>query len=196
MQITKVETDQINKVKAPAMRLAKTYIDPDDGEIFEVELDCQSDFDQVGSDLISIKSKIKELEEMEKTSTKPQREALANVKALFKSPLDLLKAVESSIKKGMSDYVISVRGEKQQAMIEAVKSQDPNDMLRVSDMKDPAFTGIQIRNSQTVIIEDRTQIPAEYLKVDEAKVKKAAKAGVEIPGVRLIEKPTIAAIAK
>ena len=165
MQITKAETEQINKLKKPAMKIANAYVDPEDGEVFEVELDTPGDYKEVAGDLILIKSRIKELEDLKKGITKPMREALEKVSDHFKPPLEIMKAVESAIKIGMSRYVLSVREAAQECL-------------------------------EAAIIEDETKIPIEYFALDKTKIKKAAKAGVEIPGVRLIETPSIAAIAK
>jgi len=196
MQITKAETEQINKLKKPAMKIANAYVDPEDGEVFEVELDTTSDYKEVAGDLILIKSRIKELEDLKKGITKPMREALEKVSDHFKPPLEIMKAVESAIKIGMSRYVLSVREAAQECLEAAIANSDTTGIQEAQSFKEPSITGIQVRNNQTVIIEDETKIPIEYFALDKTKIKKAAKAGVEIPGVRLIETPSIAAIAK
>ena len=196
MQITKAETEQISKLKKPAMKIANAYVDPEDGEVFEIELDTPGDYKEVAGDLVLIKSRLKEIEDLKKGITKPIREALDKVNEHFKQPIEIMKSVESAIKKGMSGYIVGVREAAQECLEEALANSDTAGIQEAQSYKEPTITGIQVRNNQTVIIEDETKIPPEFLTVDKAKVKKAAKAGIEIPGVRLIETPSIAAVAK
>ena len=60
----------------------------------------------------------------------------------------------------------------------------------------PEVEGISIRESKRVVIRDESLIPEEYYVIDKKKVEKAAKAGVEIPGVLLVDSVTIAASKK
>lgn len=53
-------------------------------------------------------------------------------------------------------------------------------------------SGLSMKKIKDIEITDRNLIPDEYWVVDEQKVKKVALAGIEIPGVKVIEKSSIA----
>ena len=53
---------------------------------------------------------------------------------------------------------------------------------------------VQFRTVKEVVIEDESKLPREYLIPDMAKIKKVALAGVEISGVKVIDKRIVAGI--
>lgn len=55
---------------------------------------------------------------------------------------------------------------------------------------------VQFRTVKEVTIENETKIPREYLVPDMVKIKKVALAGVEIPGIKVVEKQVVAGIVK
>jgi len=55
---------------------------------------------------------------------------------------------------------------------------------------------IQFRTIKDVVIEDETKLPREFLVPNMVKIRKVALEGVEIPGVKVVEKQTVAGIIK
>jgi hypothetical protein len=54
----------------------------------------------------------------------------------------------------------------------------------------------QFRTIRTVVIEDESKLPREYLLPDMGKIRKVALAGVAIPGVRVVEEQSVAGRTK
>ena len=53
---------------------------------------------------------------------------------------------------------------------------------------------VQFRTIKEVVIEDESLVPREFLALDMVKIRKVALAGVDIAGVKVIEKQTIAGL--
>jgi len=55
---------------------------------------------------------------------------------------------------------------------------------------------IQFRTIKDVVIEDETKLPREFLVPNMDKIRKVALKGVEIPGIKVVEKQIVAGIIK
>jgi hypothetical protein len=55
---------------------------------------------------------------------------------------------------------------------------------------------VQFRTVKEVVIEDENKVPREYLMLDMVKIRKVALAGVEIAGVKVVEKQVVAGIVR
>ena len=133
---------------------------------------------------------------MRKAVTGPFKEALAEVDGHFKTALSVTEKVESSIKDGMSNYIAACVEEAQELMNEAVANKDSEALIEAANYSQPPVSGISTRTNQRVIVTDADKIPRKYMKLDESAVKRAAKAGVEIPGVQVVTSPSIAVTVK
>lgn len=154
-----------------------------------------------------IKSVGKIIKDKKEGMTKPINEALKNIRSFF-SPVELqFNNAETIVKRKMEIFnnaerlkaikkteVIEKKVEEGKMSfdkaVEKIESITP-------DRKVETESGaVQFRTIKEVIIEDEKLIPREYLVVDTVKVRKVALAGVEIPGVKVVEKQIVAGLTR
>lgn len=139
--------------------------------------------------------------------TKPANEALKNVRAFFAPIERQWEAAERIVKDKMVDYQsrqLAKAAKKTEVIEQKVEAGKMN--FEKATEKIEAVTpqknvttdagAAQFRTVKEVVIDDETLIPREYLMLDMVKIRKVALAGVGIPGVRVVEKQTVAGIIK
>jgi len=157
--------------------------------------------------LSKIKLVGKQITEKKEGITKPLNEALRNVRALF-APLETAWTnAEKIVKEKMVAYrnsALSKADEKTGAIERRVESGRLSFEKAVGKIEaitpqktvEAKLGGIQFRTVKDVVIEDETKLPREFLVPDMAKIRKVALAGVEIAGVKVVEKQIVAGTTK
>jgi len=160
---------------------------------------------------VDILGKIKTVGRMIKAKkesiTKPLNEALRNARAIF-APLEEQWAnAENVVKMKMVAYqdIQTFKAKKKVELIEKkVEVGKINPEMAKEELKEivPPTTvkagdsGVQFRTIKEITVEDETKLPREYLIPDMVKIRKVANAGVDIPGVKVISKQTVAGTRK
>ena len=157
--------------------------------------------------LSKIKLVGKQITEKKEGITKPLNEALRNVRALF-APLETAwMNAEKIVKEKTVAYrnsALSKADEKTGAIERRVESGRLSFEKAVGKIEaitpqktvEAKLGGIQFRTVKDVVIEDETKLPREFLVPDMAKIRKVALAGVEIAGVKVVEKQIVAGTTK
>jgi phenylalanyl-tRNA synthetase alpha subunit len=188
-----VVRQQVEKAQTAASNLTiKT------SEDMTVATDLLSKIKQVGKLIKNEKEKI----------TVPANEALKAARNFFAPFEKQVSDAEAEIKKKMIDY--QVKNEKkiaeQQEKVAAKAESGKMDMDKALDKigaleekKQNTVSGegggkAQFRTIKKVVIENPELLPREYLIPDEVKIRKAALAGMEIAGVKVVEEKTIAGL--
>ena len=161
------------------------------------ELSIKSDEDMPGASELFLKIKAvgNLIKQRKDTITRP-------LYKMYKDAMDYFKPLEQ-------EYV---NAEKQMAKAakETAKIEEKVEMGKIDFQKaaekiekiapqksvETGAGAVQFRTIKEVVVEDETKIPREYFVLDMVKVRKVALAGVEIPGVKVIEKQIVAGIAK
>jgi hypothetical protein len=149
----------------------------------------------IGRDILSAKEQI----------TKPLNETLRNVRGFFAPVESQWSEAEVIVKKKMLDFQ---RAELAKAKTEEVKIEAKVEAGKMSFDKaaekieevTPEKTikaeggngSAQFKKIRVVKVEDEKLIPDEYWVLDMVKVRKVALAGVEIPGVKVVEELSVA----
>jgi tetrahydromethanopterin S-methyltransferase subunit B len=141
--------------------------------------------------------------EKKETMTKPLNLALKNLRAFF-SPIEKqCDAAISIIKEKMTDYQIAEEKEaaKQAAKIEKKVEAGKMSLDKAAEKIEAATPqktveaksgSIQFRTIREVVIEDEKKIPRLFLIPNMVLIRKEALAGIEIPGIKVIEKKVVA----
>lgn len=156
------------------------------------------------------KQKLKELTALEKTITKPLDEAKKAVKALFSTPIDSLKELESKGKLAILAYNDALEKKRRKAeeelrqkMLEEAQAnggvtEDVIDAIEDKIVAKPQavehLETSHVRTGYDFEIVDESLIPREFLKVDEVKIRKyltAMKESAKIDGVRFFQTKTL-----
>lgn len=138
--------------------------------------------------------------------TKPMNEALKNARNLFRPFEDNVEEASRVIKFKMTEYIQSVdaaRKEEEEKIAKKIESGRMKVETGLTKMEklpeapkrvQAESGGVQVRTIKKVVIKDPEKLPREYLIPDEVKIRKVALAGVEIPGVEVLEEKSIASI--
>jgi hypothetical protein len=195
MSLSKSQNQSIVKLQKEAGSLTDEFLD-ENGQALLIQLETDEEYAGIAEHLKSVKTYQKRLKEMRKALVEPFKKALEEVDGKFKSALKVTEIVEASIKEGMGNYISEVAAEAQEMLVKAAKNNDAEALLEATNYKEPSVSGISSRTSYDVIVIDAEAIPRQYLKIDEAAIKRVAKTGIEIPGVQIVLRPSIAVTVK
>ncbi len=134
---------------------------------------------------------------------KPYLEAGRKIDAAAKAWTAPLAALVSGLKSKLGEYATRVAAAQAQAMIEQAlreeaaaaeaKARGAATPALVLDVEIPEAAGVATRTEHDVIIDDIHAIPAEFLAVNVALIKRTILAGNEVPGARLLAKKVVVA---
>ena len=110
--------------------------------------------------------------------------ALFDPVATWKARLDSVKGLEDSLRADLLEALVALEG--LQAAILAQASTDPSALGRLPTI--PTLPGVSFawRKDAEIIAPD--EVPREWCTPDTTRIRKAALAGVQIPGVALVER--------
>jgi hypothetical protein len=147
--------------------------------------------------LTDVKTTLKRIDEEREKISKPQYEAWKATNAFFGGVAEKYKRAEADLKAKMAAF-IDAESEREKKLLAAVASGDmaAQSALAIVDKAAPSAPGITVRKETEWELVDLSQVPREYLKLDEKKVNAAAKVGLQIPGIRMFQKTNIAAGSK
>jgi hypothetical protein len=153
--------------------------------------------------LKEVKQKWKDVDEARKTYTKPLRDRIEGIQALFKSPLELLLKVETTLKHKIAEGTQRAT-ERQRAALQAAQiAHQAGDYQATAQAAQIAVAsdvvlpqGVNMRTVRKNRIVNPAILPQEFWSwvPDPAKVQAAVDAGyVNIPGVEIWDEPIVAA---
>jgi len=173
------------------------------------ELSIKTDADMPGASELFLKIKAvgNLIKQRKDTITRP-------LYKMYKDAMDYFKPLEqeySNAERVVSQKISEYR-EKQMAKAakETAKIEEKVEMGKIDFQKaaekiekiapqksvETGAGAVQFRTIKEVVVEDETKIPREYFVLDMVKVRKVALAGVEIPGVKIVDKQVVAGVVK
>lgn len=171
-------------------------------ELSDFSIETASDLQTAAellNDVVGRKTRINErLAEI----TKPMRQAEKSVRDLFRPVQDAMEEAETWLK-GRIDSARKAIEARNRDLLEQSRAAVANGDLPLvaaltSELQPPSTPdGVQFRSRWTFEIVDESQVPREFLRVDEKAIRaavKASKGKIEIPGVRVYEDTTVAAV--
>jgi len=172
----------------------------------QVVIQNKSQYEEAADILMEIKTRAKAVETTRTNITKPLLAAKREIDKLFKAPAQHFKKAETGIKRGMLTYAREMEEKARRLEEEARALAEKKDatitevrdalVQATTETKTPKVSGIVTRKVMRFEIEDANQLPREFLKPDEAKIKAAVKAGIAISGVRVWQEEEISARSK
>lgn len=170
--------------------------------IVDVTIEDDSDLAFAAEALADIKRKKKDLENMRAEATTPLRKSLDVIYGWFREPIRFYDRCEKALKEKIAEAKTRAE-EAQRLAIEAAaqaaisgSSEEAMQALRAAqaaEMRD--VQGLSFRSSWDFEVVDIAQVPPQYLMVNESVVKAAireAKGRIDIPGLRVVEKTSVA----
>jgi hypothetical protein len=185
-----------NTTRAEVMRLA--------GEVLTI---CGSGQPITGADqastlrelLVHLSKIRKQINADRLAASLPFREMTDQINASVQDVTTPIETAEAMVRAALSGYLERQREAERQAAQQAAQAAQAEPLpgrvtppLATLEQTAPVAT-VHTRKTKTVQIIDVASIPRDYLVPDMAKIKAAALAGVEIPGIRLVEIETVVA---
>lgn len=198
-----MENSNLVKELAPLkVQISKAETDAND-----LQIKTKDDLPMAAELLSEIKIVGKAITEKKESITKPLNLALKNARAFFAPVETQYENAERIVKNKMNDFQnaeIAKAAKKTEVIenkVEEGKMSFDKAVEKIEEItpekKVEAKSGsIQFRTVKEVIIKDENKIPREYLVLDMVKIRKVALAGIEIPGVEVVEKQSVAGIVK
>ncbi len=150
----------------------------------------QEDYDRATEIGKKVSKLLKNIDDKEKAITKPINDSLKSIRDLFRPYKSQVETAKENIKKQMADY-LRAEDEKrriEEARIEArLEKGTIKETTAVAKIATLELNATDTSNTTTSVLKvklvDITAIPPEFLLIDEAKIKQAYRAGVQVPGV-------------
>lgn len=172
-------------------------------DLKDLKITSDEEYESLTANLKEVKRVMSDLEAMRTSITKPMNDDLKAVNAQFADPMSRLSFVEKQMKILSADYVVAKRAEQQRILAQAAAASRASaaDGVPTSDAsvvefataiaqavaaKPPTVAGVSFSEKWEWSVVDASQIPREYLRLDEAKVNGAVKGGLrQIPGLHI-----------
>ena len=134
------------------------------------------------------------------TLTKPLNETLKGIRAKYKPSCDILDKAIETIRRKMGDYqldLINKRKEEEEKIAKKMESgklsmdkalTKINNLEEVENKVQTTSGSIQFRTDYVVEITSKKLLPLEYLEPKDMLILKDLKAGVVVPGAKLVAK--------
>jgi hypothetical protein len=146
--------------------------------------------------LIDVKARVNSLLAQRETVLGPLRVAERAVCEWFRAPLETYMTIESVLKQRVVGYQEVLRQEKHKAIVAAGQAPTPTAMSQLTALAAPPTpAAISFRKTWEVEITDPNLVPREYLLIDTSALRKvcqATKGQIQIPGVRFVQRESVA----
>lgn len=193
------------KVDTKELAVVKTQVSKAVTAATELTIKTEDDAKQATDILSRIKQVGKLIAEKKEAITKPLNEALRETRALF-APLEASYAeAEQTIKSKMiaySDAVAEANKKKEEQLVARVEKgtmKFETASTKIAEMKNPEAKvegqkgEVTFRITKDFEIVDKTKIPLEYYELNLVAIRRAVQAGIDIPGVKVVERKIVAA---
>lgn len=165
---------------------------------------------EAGRMLVQLKTWRTQVEQKRQFFTRPLKEHVKRVEALFKPVLDKLDEADASIRKKVLEYRTAheeqARAERAKLLEQAREAQQAGENDAALALATEASSletlqrsltldegALQVRKVWDFEVEDYAAIPREFFTLDEKKVRAAIRAGqTSIPGLRVFQKEQLA----
>lgn len=191
------ETKELEVVKRSSAAVAR--------KVTDLEIKSNDDLTAATDILSQVKTAQKNLKLEKEKILGPQLEAVQATRNLFAPYEKQLLEAETDIKGKMISYESEIdrAAKAEEARIQAqldkgrIKPETAAKKIDNIATGAPQVTGakgvVQFRIQKKIVIENASLLPREYLVPNEVLIRKAALAGVQIPGVKVVEEKIIAA---
>lgn len=200
-----VWNDKTKSLAKPSINEAQTFASEYLPEIDGLVIDDDEGMQLANEVLREIKGRHKKIEETRKRIVDPLNAAKKEVQNLFGPPLKLLKSLEDRVKDKIAKAVEGAYDRQRVALTQAAQASMEGDteaaaeaMMEAAQAELAPVDGLSLRHTWDFEVTDVNLIPPEYMVIDSAAIKSAIRATegeVEIPGIKVVRKTSVASRA-
>lgn len=138
--------------------------------------------------LVALQKMKTRIEQERKLAAAPFKDVVERINEVAKPWTSLIDEVQAKLKDGIAKFLEAQERERQRRLEEAATR--PEKALTVGGLATPQVSTYE---HVEVVVVDESKLPREYLMPDMQKIRQAALAGTEIPGVEVRKTRKIAA---
>lgn len=162
-----------------------------------VTISTAEDYAEGAEQLREVKGRIKALEQEKKRLLDPLKIAQKQISALVDAPLETFKQAERIMKAALTAFDERREAEAIKKMQEAAAQGAEGDaeqaLATLNEIEvTPEVRGVSFKTLLDFEVEDQLKVPQAYLQVNRAAVLAALRTGIEIPGIKVVHKRTMA----
>lgn len=158
----------------------------------KIAIESRSDFEVVSEALRAVVATRAEIEAERQRVVKPLRQALDSANDLFKRVDARHAEFETVARAELASYHDRCRQEESRLLQLAATSETHSDALALVSEASPVAAGISTRRLRRWRLVDAVKVPDQFWLLDETKIGKAVRAGVEIPGIESYTETSVA----
>jgi hypothetical protein len=184
--------------EGPALEVAQSLVkqsEPVAQASGAINITNDTEYAQAAQMLIDLKTRMNTVESKRKEFTQPLYELQKKLNAFFKEPLKNYEQAEKALKAAMASFQIKKEAERKAALEAAKKAAEEENkeefqqsMVKAADNITPEVQGTYTVDVPRFEVTDPSQVPREYLMVDEKKIRGVVNSlgtDAKIPGVRV-----------
>jgi hypothetical protein len=159
-----------------------------------VEIETVEEFEAYSDVLRDVKTRRKVIATEEDKVTRPQREALAAARALFKTLDAQFEEAEKRLKGMIAVFDVKQKERERLALSAALASDNARALVNLAAQAAPVAQGVSVRTLHDFVIADPNLVPDEFWVIDEKKIGalvRASKGSIVIPGVQVLERASV-----
>lgn len=157
-----------------------------------ITIDSGDDLANAAEALQSVTQRQKLLAEHKSRILDPLAVAVKEIKALFAPAEALLNDAREFVREKMKDYDAKLQRleQQQRAKLAAKGDTETEVVLRPSTVHTSSGGTVSFTTHEELVIVDESALPRRYLVPDTVAIRRALKAGIEVPGAKLVESRT------
>ena len=192
----KIHNNKLEDLEIKAITLVKQEANRAIERVRDIKIVGNHSFELAESLLNKISYGQKALKELRESITKPAEESLRNLRALFIPIENNLKEANAELKGKMKGYNDRVKIEadiKKALITEKVESGEISfeKASKQIEKVEQKVEAMPTRKMKVIEIVDEAKIPKQYWELDMVSIRRDALAGVEIPGIKVVEREII-----
>ena len=192
----KIHNNKLEDLEIKAITLVKQEANRAIERVRDIKIVGNHSFELAESLLNKISYGQKALKELRESITKPAEESLRNLRALFIPIENNLKEANAELKGKMKGYNDRVKIEadiKKALITEKVESGEISfeKASKQIEKVEQKVEAMPTRKMRVIEIVDEAKIPKQYWELDMVSIRRDALAGVEISGIKVVEREII-----
>ena len=192
----KIHNNKLEDLEIKAITLVKQEANRAIERVRDIKIVGNHSFELAESLLNKISYGQKALKELRESITKPAEESLRNLRALFIPIENNLKEANAELKGKMKGYNDRVKIEadiKKALITEKVESGEISfeKASKQIEKVEQKVEAMPTRKMKVIEIVDEAKIPKQYWELDMVSIRRDALAGVEISGIKVVEREII-----
>jgi hypothetical protein len=152
------------------------------------------EYQQAAEVLVEVKRTIRAIEDERKKITQPLNAALKSTNGFFKKVSTKYERAEEILKQKAGAYLEAERTREAKLLAEFASSEESHarESLVLAASAAPVAQGVSARTTKSWEVENLDEVPDAFWQLNDSLIGVAIRSGQQIPGIRVVEKTSLA----